>query len=270
MKQILLLMWLTGAFVASAATACEDKLQALADRMDAHRVLLIGEIHGTVEAPGHVAELAQCVAAAGHAVRVGLEIPRDEQARIDQYLRSAGIGEDRSALLAGDFWQREYQDGRSSTAMLALIESLRRLALKADVGVLAFDQPSYARGDDSEREAAMAALLEPALRAAADARWLVLAGNLHTRVSPGAPWDPDHQFLGYRLRSYQPYAVEFLGLGGSVYTCTDASAASCQQRVLPSSERQSGLVLEDAVNERGHHGLWLYPTSTAAPPARSE
>lgn len=270
MKSMVLLGWLALASMASAASACDDKLQALADRMDTHRVLLIGEIHGTVEAPAHVAALAQCVVAAGHVLRVGLEIPRDEQARIDQYLQSAGIGEDRSALLAGDFWQREYQDGRSSTAMYALIESLRQLALKADVAVLAFDQPSYARGDDSEREAAMAARLEPALRAVADARWLVLAGNLHTRVSAGAPWDAEHEFLGYRLRSYEPYAVEFLGLAGSVYTCTDADAASCRQRELPPSERNSGLVLEDAVNERGHHGLWLYPKSTAAPPAKSQ
>ncbi len=72
------------------------------------------------------------------------------------------------------------------------------------------------------------------------------------------------------IRTCIDIAVEFLGLTGSVYTCTDADAASCRQRELPPSERQSGLVLEDAVNERGHHGLWLYPQSTAAPPAKSQ
>lgn len=253
---------------AQPATACDGELAALSERLQAHRVMLIGEIHGTEEAPAQVAALARCLVESGQAVRVGLEIPRDEQARIDTYMHSAGIADDRQALLAGSFWQREYQDGRSSEAMYGLIESLRQLALKADVAVHAFDQPSYAQGEDDAREAAMAANLEPALRESPQARWLVLAGNLHTRVSAGAPWDAQYQFLGYRLRSYQPYAVEFLGLSGSVYTCTDDDPASCHTRTLPDSDRLNGLMLEDAVNGRGHHGLWLYATSTASPPAR--
>lgn len=255
--------------LARPAAACEGELETLSARLQTHRVMLIGEIHGTEEAPAQVAALARCLEESGQAVRVGLEIPRDEQARIDRYLHSAGIADDRQALLAGSFWQREYQDGRSSEAMYGLIESLRQLALKADVAVLAFDQPSYAQSEDDAREAAMAAALEPALRESPQARWLVLASNLHTRVNAGAPWDAQYQYLGYRLRSYQPYAVEFLGLSGSVYTCTDDDPASCHARKLPDSDRPNGLMLEDAVNGRGHHGLWLYPTSTASPPARA-
>src|SRR5262249_34099841 len=78
--------------------------------------VLLGELHGNNETPRLVGELAIHATALG-AVRVGLEIPVDQQARIDRFLASAGVGGDRQALLRGRFWTRDLQDGRSSAAM---------------------------------------------------------------------------------------------------------------------------------------------------------
>lgn len=133
--------------------------------------VLFGEMHGNHETQTLIADVvAQAVKLSP--VRVGLEIPSAEQARIDQFLQSKI---DRRELLKGEFWTREVQDGRSSVAMAALLESLRQLVHEgADVKVIAFDVP-----DAKDRDQAMAEKLAAAL----DAKtiFIGLAGNLHAR-----------------------------------------------------------------------------------------
>lgn len=53
-------------------------------------------------------------------VSVVLEIDFEEQDRLDRYL-SAGDDVEPAALLAGPFWQSDYQDGRRSQAMFQLM-----------------------------------------------------------------------------------------------------------------------------------------------------
>ena len=242
-------------------------MDQLLEKAVGHRLLLVGEIHGTAEVPTLIGEMAAHMAAGEHALLVGLEIPRDEQKRIDAFLDSAGTGDDRAKLLQGKFWTRDYQDGRSSVAMADLLERLRQLRLKQHVDVLALDLVPGAVTDGDARDRGMAERLTDALDAKPEARSLVLAGNFHTRVQKGAPWDENHGFLGYRLRQFDPYAVEIMGIGGSVWICTGADTESCKARDIPASEREAGINLDDEVNERGHHGLWLLAQTTASTPA---
>jgi hypothetical protein len=152
-----------------------------------------------METPRFVADLAADVAATAR-LRVGLEIPRDEQPRIDAFLRSKGSPADRSALLAGGFWTREFQDGRSSAAMADLLESLRVLrGHGSDLGVVAFDLPESASGSTQgdDRDRAMAEHLAAAFARERDATFIVLVGNLHARKTP-SPRFPQ-TFMGQRL-----------------------------------------------------------------------
>src|SRR6185436_14170191 len=105
---------------------------------------LLGEIHGTCEAPRATLALARQSLPA----RIGLEIDVDEQPRIDAFLRDG----DRAALLAGPFWTRDFQDGRSSQAMAALLDDVRQLRLSgADLDVFLFRDESH---DDVEADMA--------------------------------------------------------------------------------------------------------------------
>ncbi|MBK9654238.1 MAG: ChaN family lipoprotein [Rhodanobacteraceae bacterium] len=245
------------------------ELQQLVDKASAHRVLLVGEVHGTSETPARVAELAAAMASEERPLIVGVEIWRTEQERIDRFIASAGTAEDRQQLLDGPFWQRSYQDGRSSVAMADLLQSLRALALKAPVRVLAFDlDPKDKPGTDAERDAQMAEALRTVLNQQPEVRALVLAGNFHTRIQEGAPWDPDHRFMGFLLSEFRPYSIEIMGVSGSSWTCTGRTTDTCMARDMPANELQAGLQLGDEINARGHLGHWWLAQVSASPPAR--
>ena len=83
------------------------------------RLTLVGELHGTREAPAAMLALAEAASERGP-VRVGLELPVEEQAHLDRFF---GDG-DRAQLLAGDFWSRGLRDGRNSEAMADLLDVL--------------------------------------------------------------------------------------------------------------------------------------------------
>lgn len=263
-----LLIALTAAGFVRAADVPQD-LESLAAVAEQHPVVLIGEIHGTIEVPALFGALAARLAHDTRQLRVGLEFPASEQKGLDKYLASAGLSEDRAALLASPFWQRDYQDGRSSVAMADLIERLRQIGLKTDLKVIAFDRSQFGQVTDAEREQELAARLDAAISAEPQAQFLVLTGNLHSRVNSGAPWDEHFEFMGHRLAAHTPYALEILGLSGGAWTCTDASFESCKARDFTPAPREPGLTLSDEINERGHHGWWLLPAITASPPART-
>lgn len=254
-------------FSVHAVAGEQDTVAEIVERAAGHRVLLVGEMHGTAEVPQALADIALAMANDERPLIVGLEIWRGEQKAIDRFMDSAGTYEDRTQLLAGDFWTREYQDGRSSEAMVDLIDRLRALALKAEVSVLAFDEDPAAQLDGAARDKAMADRLARALERQPEAQALVLAGNFHTRIQDSAPWDPEHRFMGHHLLDYQPYSIEIMGLAGSVWTCTGAEVDSCKARDLPEAPMPPGLTLGDELNERFHHGAWLLPKVTASRPA---
>jgi erythromycin esterase-like protein len=109
--------------------------------VEGHRIVLLGEMHGTREIPALVAALIEQRVAHGRREVLALEIDSAEQPRIDRYLASDGGIAARKALLAGEHWIEAHHDGRDSAAMLALIERMRHLrATGHAVPVVAFDR----------------------------------------------------------------------------------------------------------------------------------
>lgn len=149
----------------------------------AGRVIVLGELHGTNEAPALAAALVQRRLAAGLPVTLALEIHAAEQPRLDAFLAFGDAAAGREALLDGDYWRlpRERSDGRRSAAMLALIEAMReQRANGADLRMLAIDAGNAGAGAD-ERNRRIAGVLRTAIDAAPDRAFVVLIGNYHAR-----------------------------------------------------------------------------------------
>jgi len=242
-------------------------------------LVLVGELHGTSEIPAAFGRLV-CRAAAerpGETVLAGLEVLSSSQAAIDAFLASDGGAAAARALLAQEFWKREYQDGRSSKAMFSLLDEIRRLR-KAGlrIEVLALDTEHY--DSPGDRDATMAASLVEAIEKVRPAQTLVLVGNVHSRTLNGYPWDAKAAYvpLGALLRARYDdlVALDAKNSGGSAWICTSAAAQDCGAREQGAREMSGPfprIAMDPAAAPRtGHDGALFIGPVTASPPAHLE
>ena len=94
-----------------------------------HRMLVLGEFHGTRETPLLVRQLVDDYSGDGTPVLLALELPRGENPTLRDYLASDGGAAARQRLRGRAFWavRDDQHDGRRSRDMLAMIEDLRAL-----------------------------------------------------------------------------------------------------------------------------------------------
>jgi hypothetical protein len=199
---------------ASPLLSCGPAIRGL-DAIPSGGVALFGEMHGTSEIPRTFGEIAcQLVARGDAAVTVGLEIPESEQPRIDAFMSSDGGAAARGALQASSFWTRPgtAQDGRSSAAMLELLDRLRALRRTApSLRVATFDlrEITARTGDGIDWDGEMANRLEAIRHENPSATLLVLTGNVHARTAVGTPWDASFVPMGRHLADALPGLLAF-------------------------------------------------------------
>jgi len=187
-------------------------------------ILLLGEMHGTEQSPAFVADVLCAAARERIAVTLGLEIPPAEQPGMDRYLASGGGAEDRAVLVQGPFWRPALLDGRSSQAVLELVERARALrAAGAAVRILVFAPNLPA---PSARDRAMAEILAAAARERPGDLLVAVAGNVHTQLTRGTSFDSTFTPMGYHLaRDLARRRIVSLRMahdGGSAWTCLSA------------------------------------------------
>lgn len=223
--------------------------------------IIVGEVHGTCETPRAVAEMVGDAVGRGGAVRLALELPAEEEARLAAFVASEGRAVDRAALLAGDFWRGPLQDGRRSVAMVELIESVRRLrAAGADVGVLTFD------ACDEDRDAAMARRLEAAIRREPAAAFIALAGNLHARKTPG-PYGRSFMAAQLVARGIAVITLDSAYGRGTAWVCVGDRPEDCGPRAIGHGVAAAlGVVMEPSA-DAAYDGRLHVGAPTFSPPA---
>lgn len=246
---------------ASAPPVCVNRGLLPEDLFKRGGVLVLGEFHGTRQSQQAVDDVVCQGLVLGHDVRVVLEIPKEETARVDSFL----AGGRREELLAGDFWRRDYQDGRSSQAMFGLIERVRAMrGAGLPVSVVLMD--SVAPGAD--RDAYMAEQVVAAHERSPQALLVVLVGNIHARTRLSLP-----RSTAWRVKQAGvPLTSVLLEYGdGVAWVCGQGSADSCGAHAL--AGKQNGpprpFEAEENPSATGFDGqLYLGPME-ASPPAVS-
>ncbi len=246
--------------------AATRELAALEPHLRPGTVLVLGELHGTVEAPAVLSRTVDLAFAKRLAVTVGLEIPGEEEPRVRTFLASAGEPEDRRALLAGAFWQSSYQDGRRSQAMAGLLDDLRRHAAAGHgVRVVCFDRQ---RARAAQREQAMAGALASAIAAAPRDLTIVLVGNVHARQSRGG-LPGLSETMAVRLARLLPevplLSLELAYSGGTAWTC--GPGGGCGIGRFGGRDRGTPALIRETPDRSGFHGLVYLGEITASPPA---
>lgn len=228
--------------LAVAASTCEPRLPTPV-AVSAARIVIFGEIHGTQQIPEAVANRVCSLITQGKTVRLVLEIPANEQERIDTYMKSRGQAEDQEAMLAGAFWSRplinnrSIQDGRASKAMLALLERARQHAQAT--GRLAVVAASAYKGRQDTDEL-MATAIRVATQDGPEVSVVALMGSVHASGARGTPWDAAYEGVGYRLHDLMPVIVDVQHAGGSAWVCM---SGTCEEKKLfaPTAYHQSEL-----------------------------
>lgn len=260
---------------------CGDTIPGF-DDVSAARTLVFGEVPGTVEVPHFVFQVACHLLIEGRAVTVALEIPGGEQQRVDAFLESAGSGDDLERLVEGFFWNRPDQDGRSSVAVLGLLQRVHTLRLAGlPVRVLAMDAPNLT---GSERAAAMADAIRRARVTAPDDTFVVLLGNLNVRIGESADRVTTATLLSQDKGSEPLLTLDLAFSGGSAWTCAMDERLDCgitRLEVGPANYRAWGWAVNRGTDFRlrvphvrrmafRHHGIdgtYYLGVLTASPPA---
>lgn len=233
------------------------------------KILLLGEMHGTAESPGFVADLACHAARTQRPVTVALEINRSESPRVETYLASKGLPEDRAALVQGGFWNNQPRDGRNSEAMAGLLDSLRKLRQQgASVKVELIDPGPGNFKDGPDRDRQMAANFAAAVERSPEDLFVSLTGNLHNRIVRGWSNKPDYEWMGYVLR--QKYADRLVSLnasstGGTAWVCF---GEDCGPQPMKGREEAGDLrITLHPRDDSGYDGTYFIGAMTASPPA---
>ena len=233
--------------------------------------LLLGELHGTQEAPRFVGDVACHAVERRVPVTIALELPLDVANHIQTYLTSPNDGRRTRAVAA--IFTSTWQDGRRSQAIAALLDTARALEQRGfDVRVIPFSADSAASGQLRDR--GMADALAQAFRDSS--RMLImLAGNLHVRLRSGTAITRDYEPAGFLLRQRFPtrtvVSLDMANDSGSAWLCTSADPKDCG--VKPVRARNPAapwlVQLSDSLSATGYHGVFTVGAPHASPPVRA-
>ena len=237
------------------------------------RVLLLGEVPGTAQSPAFIVEVIERGHEKGLPIHLALELKSEEQEAIDRYLAGDGSAEARRALVSQGAWIAPRQDGRTSVAMVDLLEAVR---LKREQGVrihlTLFDRDGET---PQQREVAMANLLQAVAFKDPYALTIILTSNDQSRIRPGRGPDRRYQplgrLLGQRRLSHRLIAVDVAHAGGEAWHCADETSESCAAQTIAPRGPQDGewITLQAIANKIGHHGWYHVGALEASPPAAS-
>tara|TARA_R110002167_G_scaffold363870_1_gene584860 strand:+ start:1821 stop:2633 length:813 start_codon:yes stop_codon:yes gene_type:complete len=258
---------LATALIAASSPACSslDGTAALLDQPQ--RVIVVGEVHGTVEAPAAFLGVV-CEAAERGPVTVGLEMSEADRPLFDQFMASPDEATARRVLRYGDFGRADRDDGRHSQAMMDMMLGFWRLRLAGhDIALHPF-QPLMSRihaRDQAWGELEMAYGMSRALVVRPDARLLILVGDLHARKTPFAPWPEVGLPAAGHLHGTDTLTLHMAQQGGERWGCDqDGCGQETMRGVYDPTVR--GIILTP-VSDGTYDGVLAVGATTASPPA---
>lgn len=263
-----MLALIAAAGLLAAPPACTPPVGTDALLAMPQRIIVLGESHGTAEAPAAFGQMV-CAAAQGGAVTVALELPTAMQAQLDAFLSAPDDIRAMEALSGSPFLNPRMNDGRSSEAMMAMMRLVRQLRAQGrDVTFHAF-QPSKLRPPQMIQawyELDMGHALAEGALARPDARVLAIVGNLHARKTG----HPRFAEVGVPAAGHLP-AQETLTLsiaqqGGFAWNCQAECGIHPSREVYDASVR--GVILQPS-EDGAYDGVLALGPSTASPPIAS-
>jgi hypothetical protein len=260
-----MLALLAAALLGGSQPACTPVEGSDALWRDDLRLVAIGELHGTAEAPTAFADLV-CEALMRGPVTVALEYPVQMQPVFDAFMAEPDEAAAHRRLLAYEYGPFRHHDGRGSEAMMAMLQRFRVLhQAGGDLRLLATvpDSPRVAGFTPSHAELDRAHLWSTAAREAPERRMMIFVGSVHAEKARrlGSP-------LGLPAAAhFRPEEVLSLFVaqqGGEAWNCRQDCGVNPVPNTEPADRR--GVVLAPEADGTFDGYLALGP-ATASPPA---
>ena len=218
-----------------------------------------------------LADMLACLSHHKKPLLVGLEIPSIEQTYIDHFIDSDGSENEVETVLERPFWTGDFKDGRTSTAMFSLIESIRKLrASNRSIDVVCYaPNPDEASENPDIYEQIMDHHIKKSEMARRYQQIVVYGGNIH--LMPNAPIELKITTLGRRMqkRHKNLLALDMSWCCGESWLCHGPAPEDCGVKKLirnrPGEERE--IWLGNHPNKAsGYHGGFHIGNATASLP----
>ncbi len=209
-----------------------NDLSSIIDSIAEFKIVTIGEMHGSQEIPQFTLDLYSQLKLLKKNIIIGIEVPEENQNLVDKFVQS----KDRSLLKQSKFFIRRLQDGRSSEAMVNLLEMLPK-----DTIVICFDAQNA--NSEQERDQKMAKNIIKAYKNLQPTLFIILAGNIHSRIEIGTPFDSDFQPMGYLLHTLPKSPIKLKNIraikvryaSGNIWSCMGTKEVDCKIHQINSS-----------------------------------
>jgi len=229
------------------------------------RWIMVGEMHGTAEMPALFGDMVcQAAAHSRRPITVALEQSEGMQPVIDTFLASDGGPAARAAFLKAPMWGTNFQDGRSSEAMLALYDRLRLMKAAGQIrAVRGFVPVIHAPTSDGPYNALMAERLKAM---ASEPSGLVLAymGSVHAGKSSFGHGAATFLPAAADLPPERTISIYLYGNGGTAWNCI---ADGCKPHPLAARDARRGFAPATDLPWRYDWVFELGEKTTASPPA---
>ncbi|TKB50265.1 erythromycin esterase family protein [Ferrimonas sediminicola] len=233
----LIRLWVLGVLVILSVKswACEPLPAELAAIIGNNRPLLLGEIHGSVQAPKWVEHIV-CNQLKQRPTILAIEllaVQTDVNGNKDQLAQN----------MATSFQWQQLHTGKTSEAIFDLLQTLLPLRQRCLTLVMSDDH-------GSPKALRMANKLKPYLHH--DSRLIVYGGNWHTKVTHDTSCSEGTTNMGAHLKEWgaDPLSINLLPSGGSVYNHQEQGP-----KVYPVKERKltKDGILISASEASGYH-----------------
>lgn len=230
-----------------------------------HKIIAIGELHGTVESPLLMLELAKLVRETEDSITVGLEISQRFQKDLDEFMISGDV----------EIFKRldhfKSNDGRSSVAMTHLLRELQSLK---GIRIVCFDKNTNTETRQFDRDSIMGNNLKLAFDGH---QMLILTGNLHASLDPN--WmGMNRKSAIHCLKETLPDQISIISLnsyfgGGNAWNCQQEGCGIFPFGRYPMGESngfKNFIRYQSGSIEDGFNGIIYYESAHASPPFLSD
>jgi hypothetical protein len=253
----LLILSLPG-LAANYPSECENV--AGVELINAHKFIMLGEVHGTTEIPALFGHLAcNAMATTKDKVAIMLELPDALQQDLNLYMNDK-ISQEK--FLSHSVWSPEWQDGRFSVAMFELIKKLKFIhkTHPGKLDVILIDLLIESRNGKSKSIVLADNISHHAL--SSYGKILSLTGNFHNRVYP-----EQGSSAASLLKDLTPFTLTFYAQSGTFWGCTGQEAKDCKVTAITTKSpiQQEGVVIFQ--DKRPWHGEYQFKQLTFSPPA---